>query len=152
MPRSVSAADKRAADKAVTRPVHEGLFRGGDAEPARLVAGRCLRCGQLHFPLSSTCPYCSEAGTEEVELSGPATLWAWTAVTAPPPGYAGEVPFGFGVVQMEEGLRLVTRLTETDPGRLSFGQRMHLEIVALHTTEDGTEVVTYAFAPEGGDR
>ena len=64
-----------------------------------------------------------------------------------PPGYAGEVPFGFGVVELPEGLRLITRLTEADPAALRFGMAMRLAIVPLHVDEQGREVVTYAYAP-----
>ena len=40
-----------------------------------------------------------------------------------PPGYTGEVPFGFGVVELPEGLRVITRLTESRPGKAPFGRR-----------------------------
>ena len=73
-------------------------------------------------------------------LSSEATLWAWTAVTAAPPGYAGPVPFGFGVVElMHEQLRVITRLTEPDPARLAFGQPMRLvaETLPLENGEPG---------------
>jgi uncharacterized OB-fold protein len=69
-------------------------------------------------------------------------LWAWTAVTAAPPGYTGDVPYGFGVVELPEGLRVITRLTESDVDALSFGQAMRLTTVPLHD-----DVVTYAFEP-----
>jgi uncharacterized OB-fold protein len=75
-------------------------------------------------------------------------LWAWTAVTHPPPGYRGEVPYGFGVVELPEGLRVVSRLSEADPGRLRAGQPVHLVLETLHTDDDGRSVVTYAFAPD----
>jgi uncharacterized OB-fold protein len=68
-------------------------------------------------------------------------------VTAAPPGYRGEVPFGFGVVELPEGLRVVTRITVTDPDQLSLGQAMRLVIVPLHTDDAGNDVVTYAFEP-----
>jgi len=38
----------------------------------------------------STCPYCSADEVTEVQLSDTGALLAWTAVTAPPPGYRGE--------------------------------------------------------------
>ena len=80
---------------------------------------------------------------EEVRLSTEGALWAWTAVTAPPPGYEGPVPYGFGVVELEaEGLRLVTRLTEPDPAELRAGQRMRL--VVEHLPGD---LAIWAFAP-----
>ena len=80
-------------------------------------------------------------------LSPEGELWAWTAVTAAPPGYQGEVPYGFGVVELPEGLRIVARLTEADPGRLHAGQPMRLVVVPLHAQDDGQTVTTFAFAP-----
>ena len=68
-------------------------------------------------------------------------------MTAAPPGYRGEVPFGIGVVELPEGVRVITRLTENDPGALAEGQPMALRIVPLHMDDDGNDVVTYAFAP-----
>ncbi len=82
-----------------------------------------------------------------MELPTTGRLWAWTAVTAAPPGYRGEVPYGFGVVELPDGLRVLGRLTEHDPGRLSFGQEMAVVVVPLHTDDEGHPVVTYAFAP-----
>ena len=83
-------------------------------------------------------------------LSDAGSLWAWTAVNAPPPGYRGGVPFGFGVVELPEGIRVITRLTEADPARLRRGQAMRLEIVPLHQDDAGRPVVTYAFGAAGG--
>jgi hypothetical protein len=67
-------------------------------------------------------------------------------VTAPPPGYEGAVPFGFGVVELtKERLRVVTRVTEPDPSALTFGQPMRAVVDVLHD-----DVVTWAFAPVDG--
>jgi uncharacterized OB-fold protein len=128
-----------------TVPVREGLFTMSSDGTARLIGGRCRSCGQHQFPLAATCPYCSDGEVDEVLLSADGSLWAWTAVTAPPPGYLGEVPFGFGVVELPEGVRVITRLTEPEPSRLRFGQDMRLSVVPLHTDDDGRTVVTYAF-------
>jgi hypothetical protein len=51
-------------------------------------------------------------------------------------------------VELPEGLRVVTRLTEADPARLRQGQPMRLVVTPLHTEDDGTPVVSYAYAPE----
>lgn len=91
------------------------------------------------------CPYCGSDDVTEARLSPDGTLWAWTAVTAPPPGYRGSVPYGFGVVELPEGIRVLTRLVEPDPARLRFGQDMRLQLVPLHTDDEGHDVVTWAF-------
>jgi uncharacterized OB-fold protein len=122
------------------RPVQEGLFTA-----EHLLGGRCGACTRHHFPRASTCPWCGSPEVTEVELSDTGTLWAWTAVTAAPPGYRGEVPFGLGVVELPEGIRVITRLGEADPTRLSFGEPMKLDIAPLHEEDDGTTVVGYQF-------
>jgi uncharacterized OB-fold protein len=133
-----------------TVPVHAGLFTiESDGSPV-LIGGRCANCSAHHFPLAGICPYCSSDHVDETRLSSAGRLWGWTAVTAAPPGYRGEVPFGFGVVELPEGLRVITRLTEPDPARLMFGEPMHIELAPLHVDDEGRAVVTYAFAPARG--
>jgi uncharacterized OB-fold protein len=127
--------------------VHEGLVHEGLVDGGRLVGGHCRSCQRPHFPELSTCPYCSSDEVERRLLSDTGVLWGWTAVTAAPPGYRGEVPFGFGVVELPEGLRIITRLTEADPAALRFGQPMRLAIVPLHVDDEGASVTTYAFEP-----
>lgn len=126
--------------------VREGLFDDAGRAPA-LLGSHCSVCGSTLFPRVDSCSYCSAPDPDPVELSRHGTLWAWTAVTAPPPGYEGEVPFGVGIVELPEGVRVITRLTESDPSKLRTGQPMEFRVVSLHTDGEGNEVVTYAFAP-----
>jgi uncharacterized OB-fold protein len=112
-----------------------------DADGLR--GGACAACGRRHFPRADWCPWCGTDGPEAVTLSTEGTLWSWTAVTSTPPGYSGDVPFGFGVVELPaDGLRVVTRLTEADPDRLHPGDPMSFTVVAV---DDDT--TTWAFAP-----
>jgi uncharacterized OB-fold protein len=127
--------------------VRPGLFTDG-ATPT-LLGSMCAACGAHHFPRHDTCPYCSVEDPAPIELTGPGTLWAWTAITAAPPGYSGEIPYGVGIVELPEGIRIIGRLTESDPAALAVGQAMELRVVPLHADADGNEVVTYAFSPVG---
>jgi uncharacterized OB-fold protein len=49
------------------------------------------------------------------------------------------------VVELPEGVRVLTRLTEADPANLRFGQDVRLELVPLHTDDEGRAVLTWAF-------
>jgi uncharacterized OB-fold protein len=123
-------------------PIVEGLFELDDTGAITLIGGFSPTSGRYHFPLLDTCPYSGATDVERVLLSRDGTLWAWTAVTAAPPGYEGPVPYGFGVVELtREALRIVTRLREGDPAQLTYGQAMTLVPDEL---PDG--VVTWAFA------
>jgi uncharacterized OB-fold protein len=114
-----------------------------DGQP-HLIGGWSPTSGLHHFPPSPVCPYGGTDDVEVVHLSRHGTLWAWTAVTAAPPGYEGPVPYGFGIVELEaEGLRVLGRLTEPDPSRLQFGQPMVLTVEEL---PGGRRI--WAFAPD----
>ena len=123
-------------------PVHDELFT---IDPPRLLGARCTACGQHHFPRLAQCPYCGDEQVEPVELSDHGSLWGWTEVLTAPPGYEGDVPFGFGVVELPEGIRIITRLASPVTG-YEAGQPMQLRIVPLHESDAGT-VVTWEFAP-----
>jgi uncharacterized OB-fold protein len=131
-------------------PVTSGLFELAGDRSGRLVGGCCPACARMHFPAAGDCPYCSAADCTRRALSERGTLCLFTTVLNRPPGYRGEVPFGFGVVELPEGVRLITRLTETDPARLDFGMPVRLTFVPLHVDDEGRQVMTYAFAPDAG--
>jgi uncharacterized protein len=126
------------------RAISDGLFELHDDGTIALVGGYSPTSKRFHFPRLDSCPFTGATDVETVTLSSEGTLWAWTAVTAAPPGYAGPVPYGFGVVELtHEKLRVITRLTEPDPANLEFGQAMRLVADTL-PSEDGA-VVTWAF-------
>jgi uncharacterized OB-fold protein len=118
--------------------VIEGLF-----DDDGLLGGLCGTCDRRHFPLGEHCPWCGSAGPVSARLSTDGTLWSWTSVQAAPPGYDGPVPYGFGVVELPaDGLQVVTRLTEADPGRLALGDEMRFTVVEI-----GAGRTSWAFAP-----
>ena len=124
------------------RPVAPDLFELADDGGLTLLGGYSPSSRLHHFPRLATCPYTGADDVEPARLPDRGTLWAWTAVTAAPPGYTGPVPYGFGVVELvHEQLRVITRLRESDPARLVFGQPVTLVADEL---PDG--VVTWAFA------
>ena len=127
-------------------PIHEGLFEVAADGTIALIGGYSPTSTKYHFPLLDTCPYSGATDVQRVTLSNTATLWAWTAVTAAPPGYQGAVPYGFGVVELvHEKLRVITRLRESDPAQLEFGQAMTLVADELPNGELPGGVVTWAF-------
>ena len=82
------------------------------------------------------------------------TLVSWTTQGFPPViPYAGDetgesfTPFGVGLVQLEDVVRVEARLTESDPAKLRFGMDVELEIVPFYVDDQGDEIMTFAFAP-----
>lgn len=124
--------------------VAEGLFTWPSEEP-RLIASR--RDGVLSFP--------ARPDEETVLLSARGTLWGFTTqqFRPPSPPYDGDdtaetfQPYALGYVELPGELLVQARFTESEPDRLRIGQEMELRIVPYTTRPDGTEVLTFAFAP-----
>ena len=124
--------------------VAEGLFTWPSEEP-RLIASR--RDGILSFP--------ARPDEEHVLLSRRGTLWGFTTqqFRPPSPPYDGDdtaetfQPYALGYVELPGELLVQARFTESEPDRLRIGQEMELRIVPYTTRPDGTEVLTFAFAP-----
>jgi uncharacterized OB-fold protein len=123
-----------------------------DDDP-QLIGSRCGRCGATTFPVQRHCPKCSSAEMSEVKLPRRGTLVAWTTQGfTPGPPYKGPtgndfVPFGVGLVQLDDVIRVEGRLTENDPAKLQFGMDVELTMVPFTTDDDGSEIVTFAFQP-----
>lgn len=128
--------------------IHPGLFTmPDDPRGPRLLAARCGACNKYHFPAGNTCPYCTADGCSVEPVGARGTLYLHTVVNARPPGYRGPLPYGFGVVDLDAGLRVVARLTESDLELLRPGLALELEISPLFTNEAGDEVLGFAYRP-----
>jgi hypothetical protein len=103
------------------------------AREGRLVAQRCGSCGRLLHPPRPMCPDCLGVEMEVVELSGYGSVYSYTVLHHPQnPRF--EYPLVAALVDLEEGIRLVTNLV---------GE-------AAHTPEIGLPV-RVVFAPTDRD-
>jgi uncharacterized OB-fold protein len=131
----------------------EGVFTWPSDDP-RLIGGRCTQCGAITFPVQSGCPRCGSTEIQHHELPARGTLWTFTTQEFLPkePYAGGETPetfrpYGVGMVELGDDVRVEARLTEADPEVLRIGMEVELAIVPFRVDEDGNEVMTYAFRP-----
>jgi uncharacterized OB-fold protein len=71
----------------------------------------------------------------------------------PPPPYRGPEPFapyGVGMIELPEGLRVTAVLEEDDPARLRVGMEMELVITGFFEDDEGNEVLGYKFGRAKG--
>lgn len=136
-------------------PFADDVFTWPDDEP-RLIGGRCADCGSVTFPQPPSCARCGSVDVERHLLPREGTLWTFTTQGFLPkePYAGGETvetfqPFGVGIIELGDEVRVESRLTVADPEALDFGMPMELVVVPFRTEDDGTEVVSYAFAPVG---
>lgn len=131
-----------------TRFVDDGLVTS--TEPLTLRGGRCASCGTTTFPVQDSCPRCFGQGMVDHPLPTSGTVWSWTVQHfAPKPPYRapadGFAPYLLGYVDLGDVIvesRLVGDVS-TPPG---IGDAVHLVTLPAYVDDDGTEIVTFAFA------
>ena len=129
------------------------IFTWPSDEP-QLIGSRCESCGAITFPAQEHCPRCSRPDMASRLLPRRGTLVSFTTQEFfPKEPYASDEteesfrPFGVGLVQLGDDVRVESRLTVSDPQELRFGMTLELVVIPFRTEPDGTEVMTFAFAP-----
>jgi len=128
-------------------PCVEGLFaeEGG----ARVFGSRCRTCGTPYFPRSATChnPACSDSRIEDCSFGGRGVLWSYSVANFPPPApYKSDPPFRpyvIGVVDMDNGLRMVGQMVDALE-QVRIGAAVELVIDALYH-ESGKALTSWKF-------
>lgn len=108
----------------------DGLERG------ELLASKCSSCGAIHYPPRSDCAKCFGTEFEWVPVHGVGRLISFTSVfvtpkhftpdlceTAPFSAYAYQ-PAPVGIVEMENGLRVMGWIPGVKPESLHVGMRL----------------------------
>jgi uncharacterized OB-fold protein len=78
-----------------------------------LMGSRCKKCGSFSFPPQADCGECMSGEFEFTEVSGKAKLHTYTKIVAAPTGFDDVAPYTVGVVDLDEGGRLLAWIGET---------------------------------------
>ncbi len=114
------------------------------AKRHELLIQRCVECGQLRHPPLPACPSCRSFRWDTVRASGRGTVYSFV-VTHYPQLPAFDYPLPIGLIELEEGTRLVADLDGIDPARWEVGMEVVAEFVEFD--EDLTLPV---FRPDDG--
>lgn len=108
----------------LNRPYWEGLKAGV------LRFQKCTACGNSWLPARAACPECLSGNVGWQQAKGEGTVKSWVVYHH---AYAehlkSQIPYDVTIVELDEGPRLLTNITNSDAGRaLRSGQRVTLDI------------------------
>jgi uncharacterized OB-fold protein len=106
-------------------------FEGAQAH--HLLIQRCVSCGTLRHPPLPACAACGSLEWDTVESSGRGTLYSYVVVHYPQvPAF--EYPLPIGLIELEEGTRVVANLDGMEREEIQIG--MALEATFVDFDED----------------
>jgi len=117
----------------------------------RLMGSTCKECGALYVPPRPVCIKCHSSEMEWVESGGRGKLAAFTSIAVCPPhmieeGYNRSCPYVSGVVELEEGPRVVARIEGVDgtkPETIKIGTPLQSQFLHRGAGEHATTVLAF---------
>lgn len=104
------------------------------ANEGRLLYARCSACDRPHFYPRRVCPFCLSTEVEWRDACGRATLHAFSLY------HKGEPPFVSAWVMLEEGVAILSNITDCETDALRIGARVY---AVFRPTEDGQLVPVF---------
>ena len=129
-----AAGGAEAAIPKIKRPApgvsDDNRFFWEGVKQGKLLIQRCKSCGDLHHPPGPVCPKCQSFDWDTIESSGKGTVYSFVVMHYPevPPF---EYPNPVGLIELEEGVRLISQLIGVKPGDVKVGQKVQVEFVTF---------------------
>jgi uncharacterized OB-fold protein/acyl dehydratase len=116
------------------------------ARERKLLIQRCASCGKLRHPPRPMCGECRSLEWDTVEASGRGTVYSYV-VNHHPQVPAFDYPLAVGLVELEEGTRLVANVVGVEPADVHVGMPVEVEFV-----DHDPELTLPAFHPAQSER
>jgi len=119
-------------------------FHQGELDAGRFLLQRCGDCGRHVYYPRENCPHCGGAALEWKKPGGLGTVHAVTTVRRKP-AEGGDL--NVSLVELDEGVRLMSRIENLAPAAVRIGQRVKARV----QVKDGRGLVLFD-AVEGATR
>ncbi len=109
----------------------------------RLQGKICKSCGAKHFPARPVCQ-CGNTDFNDYKLPDRGVVVTWTVIWNPPIGFEKYQPYVVALIELEDGIRILSQVVDTDPETIQTG--IKVEAVFRKVREDGKEgIIQYGY-------
>lgn len=109
-------------------PTRDDQFFWDGVAEGRLLLQRCGDCGVVRHPPQPMCAACGSLSLDAVEASGRGTVFSWIVSAPSHPEGTERIA---ALVELEEGVRLVTNLLGIDRDTARIGMDVRCELVEV---------------------
>jgi uncharacterized OB-fold protein len=92
---------------------------------------RCDTCSRTVFYPRSICPHCYSDQLSWIVASGKGTIYSYTVAHQAYGPFAEDVPFVVAIVQLEEGVRMMTRIISATRERITIGAAVQVSFTPV---------------------
>jgi uncharacterized OB-fold protein len=137
-------SDDKRARKPIPRPSPESLPFWEAAKVKRLLLPRCNHCGRFFFQPSQRCRHCLSPDLAWVESKGIGRIYSFVVYhRSYHPAFESDIPYAVAIVELDEGVRLLSNIIGTPPESLRCDARVRVTF----EERDGASIPMFELAP-----
>lgn len=110
----------------------------------RLEAGKCKNCTKIVFPKRLVCPKCRSREFEQITLSREGKLLTYTIIHVGPSKFVDQVPYAVGIVELKEGVKLLSQIADCDLNKIKSGLPVLIEFRKI-SDEGEAGIINYGY-------
>ncbi|MDH4223137.1 MAG: Zn-ribbon domain-containing OB-fold protein [candidate division Zixibacteria bacterium] len=110
----------------------------------RLEAGKCKKCGKVFFPPRLICDACKSREFEKIILQKEGKLLTFTVIRVAPTEFTDQVPYAMGIVELNEGVKILTQIADCDFDKLEIGMPLRIEFRKI-SQEGEAGIICYGY-------
>jgi uncharacterized OB-fold protein len=110
----------------------------------RLEGAKCKGCGKVFFPPRLICPECKSKEFENIQLKKDGKVLTYTIIRVPPSQFVDQAPYAMGVVELADGVKLLTQITDCDLEKIDIGMKVRVEFRKIYD-EGHAGIICYGY-------
>lgn len=114
----------------------------------RLEGSKCRKCEKIFYPPKPACPYCGFREVEKIQLPRKGKIISWVIENTVPEGYRAEAPIILALIELENGVKIISTLTDVDVHSIYEGMEVEATLRKLWSEgEEGLIIYGIKFTP-----
>jgi uncharacterized protein len=107
---------------------------------------RCADCATLRVPPRPMCGACQSLDWDYLVSSGRGTVYSFVMPKYPPLPFL-QYPYVVALIDLEEGVRIVSNLCDIEPDAIRNGLPVEVSFETFESLTDGEDLVLHQFRP-----
>jgi uncharacterized protein len=106
----------------------------------KILGNKCENCGQEYFPPVNICRNCQSNHFKEKEMPRRGVLLSYTQQKESVSGFEDQEPMTFGLVELENGVKIVTQIVDIPYESLRHGTKVRAVFRKVRTDGDSGQI------------
>jgi uncharacterized OB-fold protein len=113
----------------------------------KLMAGKCKKCGKIHFPPRPLCDECFSKEFDWTPIATEGRLLTYTIIHIAPAQFQAMAPYAIGIIGLNNGLKIPGMIKNAAFGQIKIGMPLSITLEPCSSSPQWPQWPRYYFKP-----